>query len=216
MSIADIKRLSLACLNRICAVGRIGITLFLGVGIVLLWGFNHVLDATQTQAFCISCHEMRVNPYEEYRLTTHASVPSDKQVACPDCHVPKSVGPKIATTILASKKVYHSLQGTIDTPEKFDERRLRMAETVWEGMKKTDSRECRECHDELGFDYSTQSSMAAKMHEEGANAGQTCIDCHKGIAHRLPPMDQPVGTEGDTAADVFPPVPTNVESDEGG
>ena len=31
-----------------------------------------------------------------------------------------------------------------------------------------------------------QENRSARRHEEGIAQGQTCIDCHKGIAHELP------------------------------
>lgn len=178
------------------------------VGGILAWvGFNTALETTNTEAFCISCHEMKDTVYEEYRLTTHASSRTGVRASCPDCHVPKSFGPKMFAKLRASKDVYHNILGTIDTPEKFNARRLQMAEAVWARMKDTDSRECRGCHDEQGFDYMKQSRRSAAQHQEGISEGKTCIDCHKGIAHRLPPVEQAIGAEkGGAPQDVFHPV----------
>ena len=190
--------------------GLLSIGILLGV---LFWGgFNTVLEATNTETFCISCHEMKDNSYEEYRLTTHASSRSGVRATCPDCHVPKSFGPKMYAKIRASKDVYHNILGTIDTPEKFDAYRLKMAEAVWERMKETDSRECRGCHNDESFDYAKQSRRAAEVHQEGLNKGQTCIDCHKGIAHRLPNVEQSIGAEkGGATQEIFHPGPLTTE-----
>ncbi len=38
------------------------------------------------------------------------------------------------------------------------------------------------------MDTTAQKSVAAKMHDQAVKDGQTCIDCHKGIAHKLPDM----------------------------
>ena len=39
---------------------------------VMFWGgFNTALEATNTESFCISCHEMRDNVYEELKSTPH-------------------------------------------------------------------------------------------------------------------------------------------------
>ncbi|MBM3392672.1 MAG: Denitrification system component NirT, partial [Betaproteobacteria bacterium] len=40
-------------------------------GIVFWGGFHTVVEATNTEAFCIGCHEMRENVYEEYKKTIH-------------------------------------------------------------------------------------------------------------------------------------------------
>ena len=43
-----------------------------GIGGILFWGaFNWVMEAANTEAFCISCHEMRDNPYKEMQQTVH-------------------------------------------------------------------------------------------------------------------------------------------------
>lgn len=40
-------------------------------GIIFWGGFNTTLEATNTEAFCISCHTMRENVYEEYKTSIH-------------------------------------------------------------------------------------------------------------------------------------------------
>ena len=75
---------------------------------------------------------------------------------------------------------------TISTKEKFEAKRLELAKRVWASMKATDSRECRNCHDNESMDFEKQESRSADKHEEGFDEGKTCIVCHKGIAHKLP------------------------------
>ena len=127
MKMAKIKSFAAGLLRRIHATGWIGVGVLFVAGIAAWAGFNHVLETTNTEEFCISCHEMKDNSYEEYRLTTHASSRTGVRATCPDCHVPKAFGPKMYAKIRASKDVYHNILGTIDTPEKFDAYRLTMA-----------------------------------------------------------------------------------------
>ncbi|EGI94707.1 cytochrome c-type protein torY [Shigella boydii 5216-82] len=61
-----------------------------------------------------------------------------------------------------------------------------MAETVWKELKATDSATCRSCHSFDAMDIASQSESAQKMHNKAQKGGETCIDCHKGIAH-FPP-----------------------------
>jgi cytochrome c-type protein NapC len=43
-----------------------------GVAGVIFWGvFNAALELTNTETFCISCHEMRSNVFEELKTTIH-------------------------------------------------------------------------------------------------------------------------------------------------
>ncbi len=171
--------------NAIYALGTL-----VGAGFVagiLFWGgFNWAMELTNNETFCISCHEMDQNVFREYKRTIHYNNRSGVRATCPDCHVPKEWVHKIARKIQATNELYHHFLGTIDTREKFEAKRLELAENVWRVMEQTDSRECRNCHKFEFMDYTLQEPRAARRHEEGFDAGQTCIDCHKGIAHRLP------------------------------
>lgn len=154
---------------------------------VLAWGaFNTAMEATNTLPFCISCHAMRTTVYEEYRQTAHFKNPSGVQAGCPDCHVPKDWIPKLARKIRASKELYHWAVGSISTPEKFEAKRAELAARVWESMKASDSRECRNCHTLPAMDTASQGRFAGQRHADAPAKGQTCIDCHKGLTHHLP------------------------------
>lgn len=166
----------------------LGALLILGfaAGIVFWGGFNTVLEATNTEQFCISCHEMEQNVYREYRQTIHYTNRTGVRAVCSDCHVPKDWTHKMIRKIQASNELYHHFLGTVDTKEKFDAKRLQLATSVWRAMKTTDSRECRNCHNLSQMDFGVQEKRSAEKHQAAAKSGGTCIDCHKGIAHRLP------------------------------
>ncbi|NOQ90021.1 MAG: c-type cytochrome [Gammaproteobacteria bacterium] len=174
----------------------IGSSLLLVLLGVILWGaFNTGMEATNTLTFCISCHEMENTVYQEYRHSAHASNPSGVRAACSDCHVPKQWIPKLIRKIEASVEVYHWLVGSIDTKEKFEAKRAHLANKVWDAMQKTDSRECRNCHDFNIMNLAGQARFAARIHADAIDQKKTCIDCHKGIAHQLPKTETLVKTE---------------------
>ena len=156
---------------------------FMIVGVIFWGGFNTVMEATNTLDFCISCHEMEDNVYQEYKKTIHFTNRSGVRATCSDCHVPDPWVHKVVRKIQASNEVLHKVLGTIDTPEKFDQKRLKLAKNVWKAMKETDSRECRNCHNFNSMNPEDQKGRARKQHMNGMEAGNTCIDCHKGIAH---------------------------------
>ncbi len=54
----------------------------------------------------------------------------------------------------------------------------------WERMKATDSVECRNCHNFDSMMPEFQKPRARQQHLNAMKTGQTCIDCHKGIAHK--------------------------------
>jgi nitrate/TMAO reductase-like tetraheme cytochrome c subunit len=171
------------------AVAGQGVLLVIGIvaGIIFWGGFNTAMEATNTMGFCISCHEMRDNVYEEYKKTVHFQNPSGVRAKCSDCHVPHDWVPKVIRKVKATNELWHKLVGTIDTAEKFEAHRLEMATRVWQSMKESDSRECRNCHSYAAMDFAHQSRRAReKMEPVAASGEKTCIECHQGIAHRLP------------------------------
>lgn len=156
---------------------------FMIVGVIFWGGFNTAMEMTNTLDFCISCHEMEENVFQEYKKTVHYTNRSGVRAACSDCHVPDPWVHKVVRKIQASNELLHKVLGTIDTPEKFNEHRLSLAKNVWRAMKDTDSRECRNCHDFATMNPENQKPRSRKQHINGMQAGNTCIDCHKGIAH---------------------------------
>jgi cytochrome c-type protein NapC len=179
------------------------------VGGILFWGgFNTAMEWTNREDFCISCHEMRDNVYVEYRNTIHYQNRTGVRATCPDCHVPKEWGYKMIRKIQASNEVLHKILGTIDTPEKFNAKRAELAQHEWDRMKKNDSRECRNCHNFSHMDYAEQNKRSAATHQDAFNQGKTCIDCHKGIAHTLPEIEQHIGApKAHAAKSSLPPEP---------
>ncbi len=143
------------------------------------------LDYAKTQ-FCIGCHEMRDNVYQEYKKTIHYSNRTGVRAICSDCHVPKDWTHKLLRKIEASQEVWGKLTGYIDTPEKFESHRMELATHEWDRMKATNSIECRNCHNFEAMSGDIQKQSVYNKHMKAKAEGQTCIDCHKGIAHHLP------------------------------
>lgn len=161
------------------------------VGGVMFWGaFNTALELTNTEKFCTSCHEMKDNVYQELTNTVHFTNRSGVRASCPDCHVPHQWTDKIARKMQASKEVWGKIFGTINTREKFLDKRLELAKHEWARLKANDSLECRNCHSAAAMDFTKQTQRAADIHSKYLLPGKaTCIDCHKGIAHELPNME---------------------------
>ena len=163
--------------------------LLFALGIIFWSGFNAALHYSNTEDFCISCHVMKDNVYAEYQETIHYSNRTGVRAVCSDCHVPKDWLPKMARKIQATMhEIPHWAMGTIDTREKFEARRLYLANRVWSDMKENDSHECRNCHALQHMDLDKQQLSASRKHtlKRQTERGETCIDCHQGIAHTLP------------------------------
>ncbi len=164
--------------------GAVIVAALLGAG--LTWGGAEVIAWTNTEAFCISCHEMRDNVYAEFRDTVHDQNRTGVRATCADCHVPRETVPKLVRKAKATFELIAHFQGKLDTPEKFEAHRYDMAKKVWAEMRANDSRACRGCHDEGAISPYAASEKTVERHKEGVEEGLTCIDCHYGIAHTEP------------------------------
>ena len=156
------------------------------VGVAGLGATTLGLRWTNTESFCIGCHEMRDNVYAEYKGTIHDTNRTGVRAICSDCHVPKALGPLLWRKVNATFELWGKITGKIDTPEKFEAHRYEMALKVWTEMKANDSLECRNCHHSDNMSPKKQSVKAQTRHEEGKLEGLTCIDCHFAIAHYEP------------------------------
>ena len=155
-------------------------------GIIFWGGFNTGMEMTNTLDFCITCHEMRDTVYKEYKETIHYSNRTGVRAICSDCHVPKDWVHKIIRKSQASLEVWGKITGSIDTPEKFEAKRMQLATHEWTRMKESNSLECRNCHNFDAMSAELQKQTPYKKHMKAKEEGKTCIDCHKGIAHQLP------------------------------
>ncbi|MBM3565128.1 MAG: hypothetical protein FJX42_03325, partial [Alphaproteobacteria bacterium] len=191
-----LERLSRLLRMKLLGAGMGAAGVFFVGGIVFWGGFNTAMEATNTMGFCTSCHEMRTMVYAEYSLTGHYENRTGVRATCSDCHVPNPWVYKFMRKIQASNELLHWTLGSINTPEKFEAKRLTLAKHVWRSMKETDSRECRNCHSWEGMSAINQKPRASKQHGDARKEGLTCIDCHKGVAHRgihkILPDDYPV------------------------
>ena len=159
---------------------------------VLVVGGAYGLAVTSTEEFCIGCHEMRDNPYAEFKGTIHDINRSGVRAICTNCHVPHEPVPLILRKMRATFEVIGHLRGVIDTKEKYEAHRAMLAERVWVRMLETDSLECRNCHTFDKMDPDRQSERARSRHAKARAEGWTCIECHFGIAHTEPKGEGPV------------------------
>ena len=160
------------------------------LGVLFCGGLYAGLDYTDGLEFCVSCHEMKATSFAEYSKTIHYQNASGVRAVCADCHVPRELLPKLVAKVVAGNDLLQHVLGTIDTPEKFEAQRLRMAKIVWARLQADDSRECRSCHSYPAMDFHKQSADAFAKMQPASTTGDTCISCHKGIAHHMPDMAQ--------------------------
>ena len=173
--------------NRSALTLAAGVLVFsLVVGGAVIGAGAVTLHATSTDAFCVSCHELRDNALAEFKGTIHDKNRTGVQAGCADCHLPREFVPMMIRKVEAAREVWGHMTGYIDTKEKYEKARHAMAVREWTRMKKNDSQECRNCHNASAADLEAQSENAQKRHKLAREQKFTCIDCHFGIAHTEP------------------------------
>ncbi|MCM2252674.1 MAG: NapC/NirT family cytochrome c [Ramlibacter sp.] len=177
----------LARLKRPAAFPSLAAAVILFVAGILFWGgFHTAVDATNTLEFCTTCHEMRDTVYQEYKQSVHYSNRAGIRVICSDCHVPRDWSHMMVRKMQASLELWGKVTGTIDTREKFEAKRMTLATHEWDRLKASNSRECRNCHAFDAMSPALQKPEPYKIHMQAREDAKTCIDCHKGVAHKLP------------------------------
>ncbi|KJG23243.1 trimethylamine N-oxide reductase cytochrome c-type subunit [Photobacterium iliopiscarium] len=149
--------------------------------------FHESIKFSSTTEFCTSCHSMKEN-YNEYKTSIHYKNAYGVRAECRDCHIPENDLIAFMKAKLGGVGDIYSefISKDIDTPAKFEANRLRMAQNVWRMMAETNSATCKSCHSYTAMDHAKQSPAAAAAMTTAAAKNMNCIECHKGIAHQLP------------------------------
>jgi nitrate/TMAO reductase-like tetraheme cytochrome c subunit len=154
------------------------------IGAILSGAFASFVQHSNSEAYCTSCHEMET-AYREYQESFHYRNPAGVRAICSDCHVPPGNWMEtVFFKIGKMQELFAHYRGTLDTAEKFEAKRLELAQRVWRRMAASDSASCRNCHSMTAMDLEKQRPRAREQHGSVRDAGKTCIDCHKGIAHK--------------------------------
>ena len=168
------------------AMALLAVGVVIGAGMII--GTLVMVRATGTNQFCgTACHEMQA-ALTELEASSHGRNNIGLAATCRDCHIPHEYPASlIRKTQAGAKDIYQHLLGAMDTPEKYEKARARMAKVELERLKGRDSAECRHCHDAAKMDLAKQTGLAAKSHKEAAAKKQTCVECHTGVAHKEAP-----------------------------
>ncbi|QGM79956.1 pentaheme c-type cytochrome TorC [Otariodibacter oris] len=176
---------------------KIGLGILVTLGFIagaISWqSFNDVMDSTSTEEFCVSCHSME-QPLAELKETVHWSNSSGVTATCSNCHLPHEKTPKFARKVQAMREVFAEFTGKYDEEGSFEEHRQEMAEREWARFAANGSKECKTCHSYERMDFDNMSDLAKKAMIPAAERDQSCMDCHKGIAHHLPEMKASKGS----------------------
>jgi nitrate/TMAO reductase-like tetraheme cytochrome c subunit len=157
------------------------------IGAVVVIGTQVMVAATGTNEFCgTACHSMQWVA-KEYEQSGHHVNRTGVTAGCHDCHIPHRYPELLWYKAKAgTKDAIGEMRGVISTEEKFKAERKRMAQEVWDEYRKTNSENCRVCHQFTKDVVAKQKDFVQPMHQQVLEGKATCIDCHQGIAHTAP------------------------------
>jgi cytochrome c-type protein NapC len=157
------------------------------VGFLTTVGTQVMVAVTGTDAFCGgACHSMQWVA-QEHRESVHGANGFGVHAGCHDCHIPKDYPYLLWYKAKAGvKDAFGELRGVISTEKAFNEKRLHMAGLIWAEYKSNNSENCRNCHQFTPEALARQKEFARPIHQQVLEGKATCIDCHKGVAHKLP------------------------------
>lgn len=128
---------------------------------------------TSSNAFCMSCHEMRVVAEQGWMHSKHYNNRGGVVAGCSDCHVPPSLFPKLwVKTRDGLKDVWVHFFGQSD-PTKMD----------WEALAKSARSKiyqssCEKCHQNLEPEGASLKALVAHRENKRAEKPQSCLECH--------------------------------------
>jgi nitrate/TMAO reductase-like tetraheme cytochrome c subunit len=156
------------------------------IGAAAVIGVQVMVHVTGTDEFCGgACHSMQWVA-KEHREGSHGAR-TGMRATCHDCHIPREYPELLwVKAVAGTKDVIGEIRGVIDSEEKFNAERKRMAAKVWTQYRADDSRACRGCHAFSRDVLAKQQEMARDVHAPVLEGKATCIDCHKGVGHSAP------------------------------
>jgi nitrate/TMAO reductase-like tetraheme cytochrome c subunit len=182
---------SRACRALLSPSARWSVLALLAVGAVIGFagtaGTQIAVELSGTNAFCGgACHSMQWVA-KEYAQSVHGASRTGVHAGCHDCHIPKDYPELLWYKAKAgTKDIIGELRGVIATEVLFEHERARMAQAVWDEYKANGSRNCRNCHEFTPATLAKQKDFVQPMHQQVLEGKATCIDCHKGVAHKAP------------------------------
>src|SRR3546814_17614003 len=119
---------------------------------------------------------MRDNVYQELTRTVHFTNRSGVRATCPDCHVPHDWTDKIARKMQASKEVWGTIFGTIDTRQEFLAHHLALAQHQWARLKRNEPPDWHKCTRPVTMDFSAHTPPPAQSpHQHQAPGERTSL-----------------------------------------
>lgn len=155
-----------------------GLSIGILVTIVTVLASGFMVETTNTDTFCISCHAMTPSRISWQDSVHGGQNPQGKRAQCVDCHLPHGNFVEYFMT-KAVTGIGDVVQNITFDPHEFD----------WAGNAEanrvnfTFDSACRRCHHNLtGPGLSSGGFIAHRSYLRGS-ANRKCVDCHPHVGH---------------------------------
>ncbi len=158
---------------------RIGLA---AAGLIVLGavGFAGTVAVTESNEFCVSCHELDY-AYTGWEQSTHVNNPEGVAANCVDCHVPPQLLDLTFSKVDSLNELYAHWFKPSSDPFWWQENLPRLQARAHERMKDDT---CLRCH-KWRF---APASEEGKIAHATAPATTRCVQCHQHFVHNPTPF----------------------------
>ena len=143
-------------------------------------GFAGTVVATESNEFCVSCHELDY-AYTGWERSTHVNNPEGVVANCVDCHVPPQLLDLTFSKVDSLNELYSHWFKPSSDPFWWQQHLPHMQARAHERMKDDN---CLRCH-KWRFE---PTSPEGKIAHATAPATTRCVQCHQHFVHNPTPM----------------------------
>ena len=146
--------------------------------LLLLFSGNKAIEATGTDDFCQSCHNVHPQASVSWKRSTHYDNKRGIVVHCVECHLPPSGLPKLTHKVSTG---FRDIYGTLfSDPESINwEEKSRPEYAVHHTFESS----CIRCHKNLYPLGLNEKGQEAHLYYENNRRKLNCLNCHIGVGH---------------------------------
>ncbi len=148
------------------------------LAILLIFSGNKAVEATGTDDYCQSCHNVHPQAYSSWKRSTHYDNKRGIVVHCIECHLPPSGLPKLSRKVTTGlRDVYGTL--FTDTKSINWEEKSRPEYAVHHTFESS----CLRCHKNLYPLGLGEKGQEAHLYYDNNREKLNCLNCHIGVGH---------------------------------